>query len=162
MPALLGAKPVVNPGILYTNNPQTHRSAGTKYPTRAYISYFDGFFTSPGADHPHVTPERGRGPDPRDRPDLGAYTSFIDTSVLTPAVTRELMVTGGFGNNPASNDRRRSFYEFDSSTFPNIPLIRPGSTPSRWRIVNRNNDEHLMHVHVNDFQVMQIVDPVAA
>ena len=28
-------------------------------------------------------------------------------------------------------------------------------------ITNFNNDEHPMHIHVNDFQVMEIVDPVA-
>ena len=34
---------------------------------------------------------------------LGAYTSFVDTSVMTPDVTRNLVVSGGFGNNMASN-----------------------------------------------------------
>ncbi|MCB0936814.1 MAG: multicopper oxidase domain-containing protein, partial [Mycobacterium sp.] len=167
MPPLPGAKPVVNPGILYTNNqtPNAPAVLGTNTVDPAYISYFDGFFTFPVQTILHVTPERGQGRTTAFEigQDLGAYTSFVDTSVLTPAVTRELMVTGGFGNNLASNDDPKAFvYEFDSSTFPNIPLIQPRlDSVEEWRIVNRNNDEHPMHVHVNDFQVMQIVDPVA-
>jgi len=28
-----------------------------------------------------------------------------------------------------------------------------------WKITNQNNDAHPMHIHVNDFQVMEIDDP---
>ena len=167
MPPLPGAKPVVNPGILYTNNQTKNSPAvlGTATVDPAYISYADGFFTFPVQTVLHVTPADGQGKTTAFDvgQNLGAYTSFVDTSVMTPDVTRNLVVSGGFGNNMASNSDPKSFtYEFDSSTFPNIPLIQPRlESVEEWKIVNLNNDEHPMHVHVNDFQVMQIVDPVA-
>lgn len=167
MPPLPGAKPIVNPGILYTNNGTKDSPAvlGTARVEPAYISYFDGFFTFPVQTVLHVTPDSGQGRTTAFDigQNLGAYTSFVDTSVMTPAVTRELVVSGGFSNDMASkNDPKAFTYEFDSSTFPNIPLIQPRlDSVEEWKIVNLNNDEHPMHVHVNDFQVMQIIDPVA-
>ena len=137
---------------------------GTNTVDPAYISYFDGFFTFP-VQTIRTSPRAraGRTTAFEIGQDLGAYTSFVDTSVLTPAVTRELMVTGGFGNNLASNDDPKAFvYEFDSSTFPNIPLIQP-RLDSVEEMEDRQPQQRRtpMHVHVNDFQVMQIVDPVA-
>lgn len=42
-----------------------------------------------------------------------------------------------------------------------MPLVQPrlGSV-EEWRFVNHNNDEHPIHIHVNDFQVMEYNDPV--
>ena len=82
---------------------------------------------------------------------------------MTPDVSRELTVSGGFGNEKASTSDPKAFtYEFDDNTFPNIPLIQPRlNSVEEWTITNLNNDEHPMHIHVNDFQVTQIVDPIA-
>jgi len=167
MPAEEGAEPVSNPGVLYTNNgtKNTPAELGTVTVDPAYISYTDGFFTFPTQTLLHATPDNGAGRTTLFEPgqNLNAYTSFVDTSVMTPDVTRELTVSGGFGNEKASNSDPKAFtYEFDDNTFPNIPLIQPRlNSVEEWTITNLNNDEHPMHIHVNDFQVTEIVDPVA-
>ena len=41
-----------------------------------------------------------------------------------------------------------------------MPLIQPRlNSVEEWRFVNYNNDEHPIHVHVNDFQVTEYYDP---
>jgi FtsP/CotA-like multicopper oxidase with cupredoxin domain len=43
-----------------------------------------------------------------------------------------------------------------------VPLIQPRlDSIEEWTYINNNNDGHPIHVHVNDFQVSEIVDPVA-
>ncbi|MET0862935.1 MAG: multicopper oxidase domain-containing protein [Nakamurella sp.] len=167
MPPEKGAPSVTNPGVLYTNNGSTNPPAvlGTVTVQPEHISYTDGFFTFPTQTLLRISPDDGAGRTTIFEPgqDLGAYTSFVDTSALTPDVTRELTVSGGFGNEKASTSDPKAFtYEFDANTFPNIPLIQPRlNSVEEWKITNLNNDEHPMHIHVNDFQVTQIVDPVA-
>ena len=88
------------------------------------------------------------------------HTSFVDLQRSKPAVERTLVVSGGFNNEYASDQDPKAFvYEFADNTFPNTPLLQPrlGSV-EQWSFVNNNNDEHPIHVHVNDFQVMEIVD----
>ena len=65
------------------------------------------------------------------------------------------MISGGFLNDLASKSDPKAFvYAFDGTAFPNVPLIQPrlGSV-EEWRFVNNNNDEHPIHIHVNDFQI---------
>ena len=71
------------------------------------------------------------------------------------------MISGGFLNNLASTDDPKAFvYAFDGGAFPNVPLIQPRlNSVEEWRFVNHNNDEHPIHVHVNDFQVTEYYDP---
>lgn len=167
MPPVPGAKPVSNPGILYTNNGSDHPSAvlGTTSVDPSVISYADGFFVFPTQKLLKVSPDGGKGKTVAFHPgqELGAYTSFVNTAAMTPDVTRNLIVSGGFSNDKASKDDPKAFtYEFADNTFPNIPLIQPRlNSVEEWVITNKNNDEHPMHIHVNDFQVMQIDSPVA-
>ncbi|MFG1783257.1 multicopper oxidase family protein [Rhodococcus oryzae] len=167
IPPLEGAKPVTNPGVLYTNDGTENPPAvlGTVTVDPSVISYADGFFTFPTQTLLHATPGSGQGQTTAFEPgqNLDAYTSFVDTSVMTPDVKRTLTVSGGFGNDKASKSDPKAFtYEFDDNTFPNIPLIQPRlNSVEEWTVTNLNNDEHPMHIHVNDFQVMEIVDPVA-
>jgi hypothetical protein len=82
-------------------------------------------------------------------------------SGVTPDVKRELVITGGFLNDRASKSDPKAFnYAFDGAAFPNARLIQPrlGSV-EEWNFVNKNNDEHPIHVHVNDFQVTNYFDP---
>jgi Multicopper oxidase len=92
---------------------------------------------------------------------LGAYTSFVDLAKTRPDVTRKILISGGFLNNKATSADPKAFvYAFDSAAFPNMPLIQPrlGSV-EEWKFINHNNDEHPIHVHVNDFQVVDYFDP---
>lgn len=166
MPPMENIEPITSPGVLYTNNGTENPPAvlGTVTVDPRYISYADGFFTFPTQTLLHVTPDAGAGQTTAFEPgqNLDAYTSFVDTSVMTPAVKRELVISGGFSNGKASKSDPKAFtYEFASNTFPNIPLIQPRlNSVEEWLITNTNNDGHPMHIHVNDFQVQEIVDPL--
>ena len=152
------------PGVLYTNNGTENSPAvlGTVTVDPKYISYADGFFTFPTQTLLQVTPDSGEGQTTAFEPgqNLDAYTSFVDTSVMKPDVTRELEIGGGFGNEKASNNDPKAFtYQFDDNIFPNIPLIQPRlNSVEEWKFTNFNNDSHPMHIHVNDFQVQQVVE----
>jgi FtsP/CotA-like multicopper oxidase with cupredoxin domain len=164
------ATPVVNPGVLYTN---TDDWAGKKNPPGVlgtltadpkYVSYADGFFIFPTQTLIHATPDAsGEGRTTAFEPgqNLDAYTSFVDTSVMTPAVTRALTITSGLNNQHASKgDPKAITYEFDGGTYPNVPLIQPRlNSVEEWSFTNFNNDAHPTHIHVNDFQVISVKDP---
>jgi FtsP/CotA-like multicopper oxidase with cupredoxin domain len=164
MPPAAGLKPMSRSGVLYTNDGTDHPPAvlGTISVEPAAISYFDGFFVSPTQVLARVKPEAGKGVTVQfvaGQP-VGAHAYFSDLQRIKPAVERELVVSGGFKNERASDQDPKAFvYAFDDNTFPNTPLLQPrlGSV-EQWSFVNNNNDEHPMHIHVNDFQVMSIVD----
>jgi FtsP/CotA-like multicopper oxidase with cupredoxin domain len=161
------AKQIVNPGVLYTNNGTDNPPGvlGTLTVDPKYVSYADGFFVFPTQTLLRATQDTsGQGQTTAFEPgqNLDAYTSFVDTSVMTPAVKRSLTVSGGFGNEHANKgDPKSIVYMFDDNTFPNIPLIQPRlNSVEEWQIINVNNDAHPMHIHVNDFQVTDVDDPV--
>jgi hypothetical protein len=92
---------------------------------------------------------------------LRGRTPFVDLSRATPDVTRKIIINGGFLNDLVSKSDAKSFtYAFDGAAFPNMPLVqaRLGSI-EEWQFINHNNDEHPIHVHVNDFQVTAYHDP---
>jgi FtsP/CotA-like multicopper oxidase with cupredoxin domain len=160
------AREIVNPGVLYTNNGTKNPPAvlGTLSVDPKYISYADGFFVFPTQTLIHATPDTsGEGQTTAFEPgqNLDAYTSFVDTSVMTPAVKRALTINDNIGGDKASNnDPKAVIYQFDDNAFPNIPLIQPRlNSVEEWLITNFNNDAHPMHIHVNDFQVTAIDDP---
>jgi FtsP/CotA-like multicopper oxidase with cupredoxin domain len=160
------AKPLVLPGVVYTNNGTKNTPAvlGTLTVDPKYMSFADGFFVFPTQTLIHATPDTsGPGQTTAFEPgqNLDAYTSFVDTSVMTPAVTRAMTITDTIGGNKAShNDPKAVIYMFESAGFPNVPLIQPRlNSVEEWKITNFNNDAHPMHIHVNDFQVMEIDDP---
>ncbi|MFM9861845.1 multicopper oxidase domain-containing protein [Pseudoxanthobacter sp. M-2] len=166
MPPLgYGAKALTAPGVLYTNTGTDKVPAvlGNLSVEPTAISYFDGFFSFPSQMLLRAEPDEGRGETVAFVPgqELGAFTSFDDVSEVTPDVTRTISIVGGFLNDMASKDDPKSFtYSFDGGTFPNVPLLQPrlGSV-EEWRFVNYNNDEHPIHIHVNDFQTMENYDP---
>ena len=86
---------------------------------------------------------------------------FEDISQIKPDVERELLISGGFLDNLASlSDPKAFMYVFEGIGFPNAPLLQPrlGSV-EEWTFLNNNNDEHPIHIHVNDFQVTHYLDP---
>lgn len=160
------AKPITGPGVLYTNNGTKSPPAvlGTLNVDPKYISYADGFFVFPTQTLIRATPDtngEGRTTAFKQGQNLNAFTSFVDTSVMTPALTRALTITDTIGGDKASNnDPKAVIYQFADSGFPNVALIQPRlNSVEEWAITNLNNDAHPMHIHVNDFQVMAIDDP---
>ena len=166
IPADPHAKPIVNPGVLYTNNGTKNTPAilGTLTVDPKYISVADGFFVFPTQTLIHATPDTsGQGQTTAFEPgqNLDAYTSFVDTSVMTPAVKRAMTIIDTIGGDKAShNDPKAVIYMFQPAGFPNVSLIQPRlNSVEEWQITNFNNDAHPIHIHVNDFQVMAIDDP---
>jgi FtsP/CotA-like multicopper oxidase with cupredoxin domain len=166
MPPLgYGAKALTAPGVLYTNTGTDKVPAvlGNLSVEPTAISYFDGFFSFPTQTLLRVEPAEGQGTTTAfvEGQALGAYTSFDDVSDDKPDVTRTIGIYGGFLNSMASKDDPKAFiYSFDGGAFPNVPLLQPrlGSV-EEWRFLNYNNDEHPIHIHVNDFQVIESYDP---
>ncbi len=166
MPPGQGVKGISEPGVLYTNNGTKNAPAvlGTVTIDPKYIAARDGFFTFPTQTLLKVTPDSGEGQTTAFEPgqNLGAYTSYVDTSVMEPDVKRALDIGGGFGNKKASNSDPKAFtYQFDDNVFPNIPLIQPRlNSVEEWSFTNYNNDSHPIHIHVNDFQVQKVSSPL--
>ena len=160
-----GAKTMTAPGVLYTNNGTENAPAviGSLSVLPSAVSYADGFFVFPTQVLAKATPSEGGGvtiPFIEGQP-LGAYTAFADLANTTPDVKRQILINGGFLNNLASMEDPKAFiYAFDGRAFPNVPLIQARlNSVEEWRFVNHNNDEHPIHIHVNDFQVIEYFDP---
>ena len=152
-------------GILYTNDGTDNPPAtlGNVSVLPSAVSYADGFFVFPTQVLARAEISGGKGVTTEfaDGQPLNAYTPFRDISQVTPDFERELVISGGFLNDLASKADSKAFvYAFDGTAFPNVPLIQPrlGSV-EEWRFVNHNNDEHPIHIHVNDFQITSYFDP---
>ena len=160
-----GAKTITAPGVLYTNNGTENPPAvlGNLSVLPSAISYADGFFLFPTQVLARARPSQSSGvttPFVEGQP-LNAYTAFDDLANVKPDVQRQLLITGGFLNNMASTEDPKAFvYAFDDAAFPSVPLIQARlNSVEEWRFINQNNDEHPIHIHVNDFQVMEYFDP---
>ena len=160
-----GAKTLTAPGVLYTSNGTDNPPAvlGSLSVLPSAVSYADGFFVFPTQVLARATPAQGGGVTTAfiEGQSLGAYTAFVDLANTTPDVKRQILISGGFLNNMASTEDPKAFvYAFDGGAFPNVPLVQPRlNSVEEWRFVNHNNDEHPIHVHVNDFQVIEYFDP---
>ena len=160
------AKTITAPGVLYKNNGSNNPPAvlGSLSVLPSAVSYFDGFFVFPTQVLARAKAVRPGGVTTSfvEGQQLGAFTSFVDLAKATPDFARQIVISGGFLNNLASTDDPKAFvYAFDAGAFPNVPLIQPRlNSVEEWKFVNNNNDEHPIHVHVNDFQVTDYFDPV--
>lgn len=160
-----GAKTIGAPGVLYTSNGTDNPPAvlGSVSVLPSAVSYADGFFIFPTQVLARAVPSQGAGRTTEfvEGQALGAYTSFVELSDKTPDLKREIRISGGFLNKLASTEDPKAFvYAFDGGAFPYVPLIQPRlNSVEEWRFVNHNNDEHPIHVHVNDFQVTEYYDP---
>src|SRR5262245_37151725 len=160
-----GAKTLTAPAVLYTSNGTDNPPAvlGSISVLPSAVSYADGFFVFPTQVLARATPAQGGGVTTAfvEGQPLGAYTAFVDLANTVPDVKRQILISGGFLNNMASLEDPKVFvYAFDGGAFPNVPLIQARlNSVEEWRFVNHNNDEHPIHVHVNDFQVIEYFDP---
>jgi FtsP/CotA-like multicopper oxidase with cupredoxin domain len=160
-----GARTITELGVLYTSNGTDNPAAvlGSLSVLPSAVSYADGFFVFPTQVLARAIPSEGGGVTTPfvEGQALGGYTSFVDLADTTPDVKRQIVISGGFLNNLASAEDPKAFvYAFNGGAFPNVPLIQPRlNSVEEWRLVNHNNDEHPIHVHVNDFQVIEYFDP---
>ena len=160
-----GASTISAPGVLYTNDGTENPPAvlGSLSVLPEAVSYYDGFFVSPTQILARATTSAGKGVTTAFNAGqkLDAYTVFEDIAEIKPDVEREMVISGGFLDNLASPDDAKAFmYVFEGIGFPNAPLLQPrlGSV-EEWTFLNNNNDEHPIHIHVNDFQVTHYLDP---
>ena len=160
-------EPLSEPAVLYTNDGTDNppgKLGRLSVPPSA-VSYYDGFFVFPTQVLVKAVPSGGQGVTTifAEGQKLDANTSFEDLSKVTPDVSRSILITGGFLDELAGkNDPRTFIYSFDGRMFPYVPLIqsRLGSV-EEWQFNNMNNDEHPIHVHVNDFQITKYFDPTS-
>jgi len=162
-----GYTTVSEPGILYTNdgtgNPPAIKGVVSALPSA--ISHDDGFFVFPTQRLAKAVPSGERGVSAEfeiGQPINAPNTGFFDTAAVKPDVVRSLRSTGGFLNSLANkNDPKAFVYAFNNQGFPNAPLLQPRlGTVEEWRVYNFNNDSHPIHIHVNDFQVTHIYNPL--
>jgi FtsP/CotA-like multicopper oxidase with cupredoxin domain len=164
-PTGYGTRTASAPGILYTNDGSGNPPAilGTLSIAPSAVSYYDGFFFFPTQVLTRAVPSGGQGVTIafKEGQKLDAYTAFEDLSKVTPDFTRKLTIMGGFLNDLASKSDPKSFvYAYEGIAFPNVMLLQPRlDSVEEWNIFNKNNDEHPIHIHVNDFQVMSSFDP---
>ena len=160
-----GARTLSSPGILYENDGSEKPPAtlGTLSVLPSAISYFDGFFLFPTQVLARAVPsgERGVTVPFVEGQALGAFDTFDELSQRAVDFKRQLTMSGGFLNDLASTSDPKAFvYAFEGTAFPNVPLVQPRlNSVEEWSFINNNNDEHPIHVHVNDFQVTSYFDP---
>lgn len=162
-----GARTVTASGVLYTQDGTGNPPAilGSLSVLPSAVSYDDGFFVFPTQVLARAVGAQGQGQGTTTAFEKGqplrAYTSFVDLSRAKPDVSRNILITGGFLNDLANKADPKTFtYTFDGKAFPNMPLIQPRlNSVEEWTFINHNNDEHPIHVHVNDFQVVTYFDP---
>jgi FtsP/CotA-like multicopper oxidase with cupredoxin domain len=153
------------PAIVYTNDGTENPPAELGYLSvePSALSYHDGFFVFPTQVLARAVPSEGKGTtiEFAEGQPLNAYTVFRDLSKVTPDFKRELTIAGFFANDLASkNDPKAFVYAFDGTAFPNVPLLQPRlNSIEEWAFINNNNDEHPIHIHVNDFQTVASFDP---
>ena len=153
------------PGILYTNDGTENPPATLGYISvlPSALSYHDGFFVFPTQVLARAVPSEGQGVTTEfaEGQPLDAYTSFKDLSQVTLDFKRQLVMSGMFLNDLASKSDPKAFvYGFDGTAFPNVPLLQPRlDSVEEWTFINDNNDEHPIHIHVNDFQITRAFDP---
>lgn len=166
MPPLgYGAKTINTLGVLYTSNGTENYPAelGSLSIAPTAVSYVDGFFVFPSQVLARATGSEGKGQTTPfvDGQKLNAYTSFVELADAKPDVTRKILINGGFLNDKATPADPKAFvYAFDSVAFPNTPIVQARlNSVEEWQFINHNNDEHPIHVHVNDFEVVDTFDP---
>jgi FtsP/CotA-like multicopper oxidase with cupredoxin domain len=158
-------QPLSTRGILYTNTGDNKVAGqlGTVSVDLANFNWLDGFKSTPvqtlaavrlkGAPVASVSFTPGEP--------LTDHSPFVDTSAMTVAERRVFTIGGGASPRVNPDDPNGFMYMFNKTTWPTTPVIHPRlNSVEEWHFINTNNDQHPIHVHVNDFQVMDRIDPV--
>lgn len=159
------AQPQSINGVLYTNNGTANSPAtlGKITVDPSAISNSDGFFNYPTQVllRAHAdSGEAGTTVDFADGQPLNPSPPIEDLANVKPDLERKFVVTGGAIYQKASIYSPQGLsWEFNDNLFPNSAIVRPRlGTVEDWTVVNKNNLQHPIHIHVNDFQVAEVVD----
>lgn len=171
LPPVAGAnakhtQPLKSEGILYTTHGDGSDPTGVLGSVAIDprdVNWFDGFKSTPtqvlarvAAHGPAITPVQFEIGE-----QLVDKSQYLNLSKAKADVTRTFTIGGG--PSPLVNPKEPNgfMYMFDGTTWPTTPVINTRlNSIEEWRIVNNNNDQHPIHVHVNDFEVSRLVDPV--
>lgn len=158
-------QPLSTRGILYTKTQDNTVSGqlGTVSVDMANFNWLDGFKSTPvqtlaavrltGAPVASVPFSPGEP--------LTDHASFVDISAMKVDQRRVFTIGGGASPRVNPDDPNGFMYMFDKTTWPTTPVIHPRlNSVEEWHFINTNNDQHPIQLHVNDFQVMDTIDPV--
>ncbi len=88
---------------------------------------------------------------------LNAMNGFEDLSQLTPDKNRQIVLNQGTLN---PDDPGDFIFVINGMNFPYAPVVQPRLySMEEWEYINITQDQHPMHVHVNSFQVTEVLDP---
>jgi len=158
-------QPLSTRGILYTNTGDNKVTAqlGTVSVDMANFNWLDGFKSTPVQTLAVVTPKGApvaSVPFRLGEP-LTDHSPVVDLSSAKVAERRVFAIGGGASPRVNPDDPNGFMYMFNKTTWPTTPVIHPRlNSVEEWHFINTNNDQHPIHVHVNNFQVMGTVDPV--
>lgn len=164
-PAEAHTQPLETEGILYTSNGDgtTPRGVlGTVSIDPSHVNWFDGFKSTPTQVLAYADPS-GAPVTPMDfalGEPLDGDTAFLDLADREVDLTRNFTIGGGASPLVNPQDPNGFMYMFDGTTWPTTPVIHPRlNSIEEWRFTNSNNDQHPLHIHVNDFEVTRLIDP---
>lgn len=159
-------QPLTTEGISYTSNGSEsppNGILGSVTISPRDVNWFDGFKSTPTqvlararAEGPATTSIEFEIGEP-----LVNKSNYLNLSKAKPDVTRTFTIGGGASPLVNPKDPNGFMYMFDDTTWPTTPVINARiNSIEEWRITNNNNDQHPIHIHVNDFEVSRLVDPV--
>lgn len=164
-PAKAHTQPLETDGVLYTSNGDgsTPRGVvGTVSIDPAHVNWFDGFKSTPTQILAHATPvgPMGTPVDFAVGEALNGDTEFLNLADRSVDVTRTFTIGGGSSPWVNPQDPNGFMYMFDGTTWPTTPVIHPRlNSVEEWRFTNSNNDQHPLHIHVNNFEVTRLINP---
>lgn len=138
---------------------QVVTAQGTAYLDPASISYFNGFNYFPSQQLLRVTSTTSVVAPVLFVPGepLEAQNQFQDLSNIKPDYVRDIVLNEG---NLDPDDPSAFVFTINGDAYPYAPTVQPRlNSVEEWVFTNITTDQHPMHVHVNSFQVMEVVDP---
>ena len=159
-------QPLETEGILYTSSGDGSTpgaALGKVSIDPEHVNWFDGFKSTPTQVLAQVDPE-GDAVESVEfavGEELGGDTAFRALADDPVDYTREFTIGGGASPLVNPQDPNGFMYMFDGTTWPTTPVIHPRlNSVEEWRFLNTNNDQHPLHIHVNNFEVVSLTDPV--
>lgn len=122
------------------------------------ISYYHGDYF-PTQTLMRVTPDAQTGTTVNFVPGqaLNAYNDFTNLAAVTPDFYRTAILNEG-NLDPANPNE--FIFTINGDSFPYPPVFQPTlNSVEEWTYYNETHEDHPIHIHINDLQVMSVTDP---
>ena len=127
-------------------------TAGNGFPQFIPYSYSNGFNPAPPQVLLTATPTLGNGTTIATPTTLTSNTTFVDLSTATVATSRSVIFNETFTDGPQ--------FFINGQQFPSNTVFQPRlNTVEEWTLINLTSDIHPFHIHINDFQIIELVNP---